>query len=111
MCDYRNSATLIAICSLIASLPLAAQDELRLFEADDVFQLEYASDPRISPDGSTIVYERRANDIMTDSTRSNLWQISIGRRTTSPAGIRCGAGVVAALVSQCRSPGLSAVGG
>jgi len=46
------------------------------FQADDVFELEYANDPRISPNGSMIVYERRSNDIMSDSTRSNLWMLA-----------------------------------
>lgn len=58
------------------TLPAVAQDALSVFKAEDVFELEYANDPRISPDGSRIVYERRSNDIMTDSTRSNLWMIS-----------------------------------
>lgn len=39
----------------------------------DVFQLEMAADPQISPDGSRIAYARRSNDIMTDRTRSNIW--------------------------------------
>ena len=39
----------------------------------DVFELEVAADPQISPDGSRIVYVRRSNDIMTDRARSNLW--------------------------------------
>ena len=53
----------------------AADEDLRRFTADDVFELEYAGDPRISPDGRRIVYERRSNDIMTDVTRANLWMI------------------------------------
>ena len=36
-----------------------------LFEAKDIFSLEYASDPQISPDGSKVVYVRNSNDIMT----------------------------------------------
>ena len=43
------------------------------FSALDVFQLEYASDPQISPDGRQVVYVRQTNDIMIDDTRSNLW--------------------------------------
>ena len=57
---------------LFLSSPALADD---VFSANDVFDLEYANDPRISPDGSRIVYERRSNDIMTDTTRSNLWVI------------------------------------
>ncbi|MEM9494202.1 MAG: S9 family peptidase, partial [Myxococcota bacterium] len=34
-----------------------------------------AANPQISPDGARVVYERRAFDIMTDSTRTSLWII------------------------------------
>ena len=44
-----------------------------LFSARDVFELEYATDPQIAPDGERIAYVRRSNDIMTDRTRSNIW--------------------------------------
>lgn len=43
------------------------------FKNIDVFELEVASDPQISPDGSRIVYARVSNDIMTDRPISNLW--------------------------------------
>ena len=46
-----------------------------ILQALDVFQLEYASDPQISPDGKQIVYVRNFMDIMTDRKRSNLWII------------------------------------
>lgn len=45
------------------------------FQLMDVFQLEYASDPRISPDSQQIVYVRNFMDIMKDRRRSNLWII------------------------------------
>lgn len=50
-----------------------AKDDLRLFTAEDVFELEWADDPQISPDGTQALYLRRFNDIMTDRTRSHLW--------------------------------------
>lgn len=46
------------------------------FTAQDIFGLEYADDPRISPDGRQIVYVRRSMDIMTDRIRGNLWAIN-----------------------------------
>jgi dipeptidyl aminopeptidase/acylaminoacyl peptidase len=61
---------LIVVPALAAATGAAAQDR---FSALDVFELEYASDPQISPDARRIVYVRRSNDIMTDSTRGNLW--------------------------------------
>ncbi len=54
-----------------------AKENLPLFDPMDVFNLEWATDPRVSPDGKTIVYVRKSNDIMKDRERSNLWQISI----------------------------------
>jgi acylaminoacyl-peptidase len=41
----------------------------------DVFELEYASDPRISPDGQQIVYKRVRFDVMEDRPRADLWTI------------------------------------
>ncbi|MGD8441045.1 MAG: S9 family peptidase [Holophagae bacterium] len=48
-----------------------------IFSLADVFQLEYAADPQISPDGTRIVYVRTFMDIMTDRRRSNLWIIDV----------------------------------
>ena len=47
------------------------------FDLMDTFELEWATDPRVSPDGNSIVYVRRSNDIMTDDQITNLWQLSI----------------------------------
>jgi dipeptidyl aminopeptidase/acylaminoacyl peptidase len=41
----------------------------------DVFEIEYASDPQISPDGKSVVYVRNYFDIMTDRRRSDLWVV------------------------------------
>jgi dipeptidyl aminopeptidase/acylaminoacyl peptidase len=52
------------------------EEKSDLFKSRDIFDLEYANDPRISPDGRQIIYERHSMDIMTDSVRSNLWMIN-----------------------------------
>ena len=58
--------------------PLAnSKENLAEFEPMDVFELEWATDPRVSPNGKTIVYVRKSNDIMKDRERSNLWQVSL----------------------------------
>jgi len=46
------------------------------FGLADVFQLEYAADPQISPDGTRVVYARTFMDIMADRRRSNLWIVN-----------------------------------
>ncbi|MBZ9651307.1 S9 family peptidase [Psychroflexus montanilacus] len=46
------------------------------FNYMDLFDLQMVSNPEISPDGKTIIYERHQFDVMTDSRLVNLWQIS-----------------------------------
>jgi len=53
-----------------------ADNDVAVLKNLDVFELERAGDPQISPDGSRIVYERRAADIMTDRTVSSIWIIN-----------------------------------
>lgn len=63
----------LGLLCLIPGLLFAQADT---FAPLDVFQLEYAADPQISPDGTRIVYQRRFMDIMTDRVRSTLWIIN-----------------------------------
>ena len=64
---------LLCLLLSLAVTPLAGQTG-RLTEMD-VFELEYASDPRISPDGNWVVYVRQFADVMTDMNYSNLWLV------------------------------------
>src|SRR3954449_6986301 len=47
----------------------------RNFTARDLFDLEAAANPQISPDGRWIAYVRRSGDIMTDRFRPSIWLI------------------------------------
>ena len=60
-----------------------AEDEKR-FRPIDVFGLEYASDPQISPDGERVVYVRNFMDVMTDRRRSNLWIVDVDGSNHKP---------------------------
>lgn len=55
-----------------------------LFTAEDIFSLEYVSDPQISPDGTQVVYVRNSNNIMTDGTGTNLWLIDVKSQQQVP---------------------------
>lgn len=68
----------LALLLLVATTPFASADELadKTFGLADVFQLEWASDPQISPDGERVVYVRNFMDIMSDKRRSNLWIVN-----------------------------------
>ena len=48
----------------------------RYLKPGDVFDMEYASDPRIAPSGSRVVYVRNFFDIMSDRRQSNLWIVN-----------------------------------
>ena len=53
-----------------------AQEKPDRLSASDVFNIQYAADPQISPDGKRIVYIRDFSDIMTDKRASNLWMVN-----------------------------------
>ncbi len=74
----RLLSAAVAICVLLAGAPpTAASGEARpdRLAPADFFQMEYALDPRISPDGRTVVYTRRSGDIMSDRYHTNLWSV------------------------------------
>jgi len=54
----------------------SAQSEKEPFAYRDLFDLQYAGDPRISPDGQWVVYRRMGFDIMKDRSSGNLWMAS-----------------------------------
>jgi len=53
-----------------------SQEKSDRLTAMDVFNLQFAGDPQISPDGKRIVYVRQFSDVMNDKRESNLWVIN-----------------------------------
>ena len=76
--------------AIVFSAVTSFAEESNRFEYVDVFQLEYASDPQISPDGTRTVYVRNSMDVMEDRRRSELWLVSADgnahRRLTAGTG-------------------------
>jgi acylaminoacyl-peptidase len=66
---------------LCLSCFLAAQN---LLEPVDIFDMEYVTDPQVSPDGTKIIYTRNFKDIMTDRNLSNLWIADVNGNTNRP---------------------------
>ncbi|HEX5257318.1 MAG TPA: S9 family peptidase, partial [Sphingomicrobium sp.] len=56
----------------------------RYFTGSDLFGIEWASDPQISPDGRTIAYVRQSNDVMTDKARPTIWLIDVATGQQRP---------------------------
>lgn len=73
-----RTALLLLTTALSPFLTVAGAEGIddRTFQPRDVFELEFAADPQISPDGRRVVYVRNFMDIMTDKQRGNLWIIN-----------------------------------
>jgi dipeptidyl aminopeptidase/acylaminoacyl peptidase len=78
-------AILFAATALSAPAAAApATGPTRTFTGADLFTLEQASDPEISPDGKTIAYVRKSNDIMTDKARPTIWLVDVASGQQRP---------------------------
>ena len=78
-------AALLAATSLTnpaTAAPATAPNPI--FSGRDLFDLSVATEPQISPDGRTIAYVRKSNDIMTDKARSSIWLIDVARGQQRP---------------------------
>lgn len=76
-----------AVCAILAcagagraqqQMPMQQQMQMRAdhLTPEDIFHLQYTSDPQISPDGRRIVYVRTSANIMTDARETNLWIVN-----------------------------------
>jgi acylaminoacyl-peptidase len=61
--------------SALTAAPATAQQPANAtkFTARDVFDLEWVTDPQISPDGRRVIFGRTGYDIIKDAQRSALW--------------------------------------
>jgi dipeptidyl aminopeptidase/acylaminoacyl peptidase len=71
------AVSLVSIAASLAPASARAEASVKSLTVQDVFNLQLAADPQISPDGKRIVYVRHFSDIMTDQRHSNLWIINI----------------------------------
>lgn len=75
--SIRPSVVMLVAFAASQAVAAPATGPSRTLTGADLFNLEVAADPQISPDGKTIAYARRANDIMTDRTQSSIWSIDV----------------------------------
>ncbi|NDW21726.1 alpha/beta hydrolase family protein [Alteromonas hispanica] len=67
-----------------ATTNISAAKNAHHFASEDIFNLEYVSEVQVSPNGEEVAYVRRSNDIMSDSTRSNIWVATVDGRSHRP---------------------------
>jgi dipeptidyl aminopeptidase/acylaminoacyl peptidase len=84
---FQAIVWLMIFIGLATTPALAAKDNKtpsKRFTAERVFDMEYAYDPQVSPDGKTIVYLRQSMDKMTDQDAGKLWILDIKSGTNRP---------------------------
>ncbi len=59
---------------LFSSISVSAADPP--LKPMDIFDLEHATDPQISPDGTRVAFVRNSFDVMKDRSRSRLWVVN-----------------------------------
>ncbi len=84
MARKRTLAAVVALAAASLGVEASANDDLRPLTAADIFELEWADQPEISPDGRQALYVRRFNDVMTDRTRSHVWLVSLDGAVHEP---------------------------
>lgn len=84
--NYRH--ILVAGLSLmLATGSVAAKEDegqSKHFTADRVFDMEYATDPQVSPDGKSIAYVRHSMDRMTDRDTGHIWILNLADGSNRP---------------------------
>lgn len=66
-------AAIAAILACGSAISQPSREPVKVFTESDVFRLESAADPQISPDGKPVAYVRVSADIMVDRFRRSIW--------------------------------------
>jgi dipeptidyl aminopeptidase/acylaminoacyl peptidase len=83
--SFKLSPLALLLAAAAGPAPAApATGPGRYFTGSDLFNLEVATDPQISPDGRTIAYVRKSNDIMTDKARNTIWLVDVASGQQRP---------------------------
>lgn len=77
---------MILMCSINAKAQQHGpiNDDIDKLSYQDLFNIEFAANPVIMPNGTQVLYERISMDIMSDSRRSNLWIVDIESKRHIP---------------------------
>ena len=80
----KNHLTSIGLLLFACMFSYGQDKSPAKFEYLDIFDLEYVSDPRISPNGSKVIYVRNFKDVMSDRNLSNLWIVNFDGSDSRP---------------------------
>jgi dipeptidyl aminopeptidase/acylaminoacyl peptidase len=80
----RLLALLLASTLPVSAVAAPATGPNPVFTGSDLFDIELATDPQISPDGRSIAYVRRTTDVMTDRFRTTIWLVDVASGQQRP---------------------------
>jgi len=78
------ASSMAALLLFVAPAPAIAQTAKAALKPLDVFDLQWVSDPEISPDGRSIAYVRMSFDIKTDRPRGVIWLVGADGKHARP---------------------------
>ncbi|RTE86844.1 MULTISPECIES: S9 family peptidase [Gammaproteobacteria] len=70
---FLGLSVLLFVFTVAAEPSEQAENQIQPLQFDDVFEMEFVSDPQPSPDGESIVFVRNWMDRQTDRRRMSLW--------------------------------------
>lgn len=82
----RTVLLAMAACLPATSAATGWQEDARILQPRDLFDLEWADGPALSPDGRRVVYQRNGHDILTDRRVSRLWLVDVDSGRQVPLG-------------------------
>lgn len=72
-----SAVAMAAVMGVSASVAAEQHTPSSYLELKDLFNLEYAANPVVMPDGERVLFQRSSMDIMTDGVRTNLWTVAL----------------------------------
>jgi dipeptidyl aminopeptidase/acylaminoacyl peptidase len=72
----------LALACLVLLLPALAQAELRPFDVRDLVALDRVSDPRVSPDGKSVVFAVRETDMTANKGVNGVWWMALDGKSS-----------------------------
>jgi acylaminoacyl-peptidase len=85
--SLRAAAQVLCPAFALSSFAVSAPALDQPFGLKQIFDLQWAADPRIAPDGKRVVFVRSGYDVMNDDTRHSIWVVNSdgsGMRALTP---------------------------
>lgn len=78
------TSCLAAVMGLNIAFAQPPDAPARLFSGRDLFNLQYATDPRVRPDGGAVAYVRVSFDVMRDRAVHSIWLVDAATGEQTP---------------------------